>query len=82
LFDEAEGGPNMNPNEPQLHRVPLAVSIESPEERLDPMSRINFGKLHTIEHNIDVRNVGCISGSSMAYFTAYVNEALNVYNDN
>ncbi|OKL63571.1 hypothetical protein UA08_01268 [Talaromyces atroroseus] len=82
LFDESVGQPYTEPNEPELQRPALAVSIDSPEERLDPMSRINFGKLHTVEHNVEVRNVGCISVSSMAYFNAYVNEVLLGYNDN
>ena len=42
----------------------IRVNLDSPEERLDPMSRINLGKLYTIEHNIKVRSVGMVHNDS------------------
>lgn len=67
----------MTSREPQLERDPLAVTLDSPTERLDHMSRANFGDLHTIQHNIKICHIGKISGASMPTFYAYVNERLN-----
>jgi len=67
----------MTVEEPYLGRQPLAVTLDSYGEKLDPMSRVNFGKVHTIEHNVEIRHIGRISSSSMPTFNAYVNEALS-----
>lgn len=64
----------MSPREPQLDRDPLAVTLDSPAERLDYMSRANFGDLHTIQHNVKICHIGGISSASMPTFYAYVNE--------
>jgi hypothetical protein len=60
--------------EPELERDPLAVTLESPSERLDYMSRANFGDLHTVQHNVQICHIGEISAGSMSTFHAYVNE--------
>lgn len=62
---------------PSLQREPLAVCMESPFEKLDPMYRINFGITYTVEHNMEIRDVGYIADSSMETFHRYVAEALN-----
>ncbi|KAH0562297.1 hypothetical protein GP486_003004 [Trichoglossum hirsutum] len=58
-----------------LAKRPLRVIPDSPENRLDPMSRINFGKVYTVEHNIKVKKLGKIADDSKhlldAYFRAY-----------
>lgn len=64
----------MSPREPQLRREALAVTLESPTERLDYMSRANFGDLHTIQHNVEICHIGRISEVSMSTFHAHVNE--------
>jgi hypothetical protein len=74
LYDEAKGGPRMSPREPQLERDALAVVLASRAESLDPMSRANFGELHTIQHNVEICHIGEISPDSMSTFHAYVND--------
>lgn len=77
LYDEAGEGPQISDREPQLERDPLAVILGSPTESLDPMSRVNFGDLHTIQHNVKICHIGEISPDSMSTFHAYVNERLD-----
>lgn len=44
---------------------PLAVKIDpDPGEKLTPQSRINYGKIYTVEHNVKVKSVGYVSKSS------------------
>ena len=34
---------------------------------LDPMSRVNFGRVHTVEHNVAVMNIGHIPRNTHSY---------------
>jgi hypothetical protein len=63
--------PTRRANEPQMIKEPLEVEPASPGEKLDEISRLNFGKVYTVEHNVKVRPIGMISGSSMAKFRGY-----------
>ncbi|KUL89029.1 hypothetical protein ZTR_06026 [Talaromyces verruculosus] len=76
VFDERLDEPQTRPDEPSLKGTPLAVWMESPLEKLDPMYRINFGVTYRVEHSREVRDVGHISERSMNDFEAYVAEAL------
>lgn len=64
--------PTRQAAEPPMTKEPIAVEPASPEQKLDPMSRINFAKIHTIEHNVNVLPVGLVSDESMPKFEAYV----------
>ena len=57
--------------EPRMIKDPLALRPDRPDEGLDRMSRLNFGKIHTVEHNVKVRPLGKIAASSMPRFRAY-----------
>ncbi|KAJ5083923.1 hypothetical protein NUU61_008502 [Penicillium alfredii] len=63
--------PAVNPGEPRMIKEPLEVEPARPDQRLDPMSRLNFGKVYTVEHNVKVLPVGKIAEESMARFIAY-----------
>ncbi|PVH81048.1 hypothetical protein DL98DRAFT_357803, partial [Cadophora sp. DSE1049] len=41
-------------------KTPLGIIVEDSEERIDPMTRINFGQVFTIQHNLKVAKVGRI----------------------
>jgi hypothetical protein len=69
----------MSAGEPRLNREPLAITLQSPSERLDHMSRANFGDLHTVQHNVKICEIGHISVASMPTFHAYVNERFNAH---
>lgn len=76
VFDERLDKPQTRPDEPPLKGPPLAVCIESPFEKLDPMYRINFGVTYTVEHSMEIRDVGHVAEESMYDFMNYVAEAL------
>jgi hypothetical protein len=63
--------PNPNADEPRMTKEPLEVEPARYDEKLDEMSRLNFGKVYTVEHNVKVHNVGMISRTSMAKFKGY-----------
>ncbi|KAE8354909.1 hypothetical protein BDV28DRAFT_155790 [Aspergillus coremiiformis] len=63
--------PYCGPNEPRMTKDPLEVIPASYDQKLDPMSRLNFGKIYTVEHNVKVLPVGMISEDSIARFQNY-----------
>ncbi|GFF90661.1 hypothetical protein IFM53868_06241 [Aspergillus udagawae] len=63
--------PACKADEPRMTKEPLEVEPARPDERLDEMSRLNFGKVYTVEHNVKVRHVGMISWTSMVKFRGY-----------
>ncbi|OGM46091.1 hypothetical protein ABOM_005703 [Aspergillus bombycis] len=62
--------PGHGPNEPKMTKDPIEVTPE-PYQKLHTMSRLNFGKIYTVEHNQRVLPVGKISEESMAKFHLY-----------
>ena len=44
---------------------------------LDSMSRVNFGKVYTVEHNVKVLPVGQVTRKSMELLLEYFNESLS-----
>jgi hypothetical protein len=49
----------------------IAVIPANREQKLDRMSRLNFGKVHTVEHNVRVMPVGRVAQQSLPYFEGY-----------
>ena len=45
---------------------PIRVEPDDREDKLDPRSRIDFGKVHTIQHNIKVKSYGKVHDNFMA----------------
>lgn len=56
----ARGEPGMRPRA-------IRVDVDHKFEQLDPMSRIDFGKPHTIHHNLKVRSFGKVNRESMLH---------------
>ncbi|CAG8351116.1 unnamed protein product [Penicillium salamii] len=46
--------PPAKEDEPAMTKQPLEVEPVRLEQKLDPMSRVNFGKVYTVEHNVKV----------------------------
>ncbi|KAL4803428.1 hypothetical protein BDV18DRAFT_40920 [Aspergillus unguis] len=63
-------------DEPPMVKEPLAVTPDNPGDRLDEMSRLNFGKIYTVEHNVKVLPIGKISSRSMTRFRQYARAEL------
>ncbi|OBT64661.1 hypothetical protein VE03_05881 [Pseudogymnoascus sp. 23342-1-I1] len=58
---EAEG-------EPTLPNAPICVDMKSPRHQLDVMSRLNYAKVYTVEHNVKVCFIGKIHKKSVDDF--------------
>lgn len=52
-------------------KKPIAVDMFEPEQKLDRMSRVNFGKPTSVEWSVKVMHVGKVAQSSMANFMGY-----------
>jgi hypothetical protein len=52
-----KGEPLITPGE-ETPKKPIPIILEQEGEKLDPMTRLNFAKVYTIEHNINVAKVG------------------------
>lgn len=65
--------------EEDLTKEPLSIKIENPDVgSVDPMSRINFGKVYTVEYNVKVRNIGRIIPSSIHKMDQYFSECFRL----
>lgn len=57
-----------------MRPIPIRVVPDDPTEALDPMSRLDFGKVHTIQHNIKVRPFGNVHPNSRdVLYTQFTN---------
>jgi hypothetical protein len=65
-----------HPQGEHMEKDPIEVKVEDPEVTIDPMSRINFAKPHTVEHNAKIRNVGRVVASSLGLLDQYFAESL------
>jgi hypothetical protein len=54
-----------------MFKSPIAVCAASSEQKLHCMSRINFGKVYSVEWNVKVMNVGKVHRDSMFNFEGY-----------
>lgn len=65
----SDGKPKFAPGE-DLDIEPISVQMKSPQEKLDPMTRLNFNKVYTIEHNVKILIIGWIHPADMERFKA------------
>jgi hypothetical protein len=54
-----------------MFKSPIAVTAANSEQKLHYMSRINFGKVYSVEWNVKVMNVGKVNRDSMFTFEGY-----------
>lgn len=50
--------------------IPIRVEVDKKLDKLDPMSRIHYGKIYTIEHNVKVKPLGMVNGDSLTALLA------------
>jgi hypothetical protein len=55
----------------RIVKNPIAVNPAREDQKLHPMSRINFDKIYTIEHNVKVMNVGKVVDDSLHNLSIY-----------
>ena len=75
-----EGGqPQYHPNEAKLEKSPMFIKVENHSTgQIDPMSRINFAKVYTVEYNVKVRNIGRIIPDSIWRMDEYFAECSRI----
>lgn len=55
----------------RIVKNPIAVKPAKEDQKLHSMSRINFDKIYTIEHNVKVMNVGKVAEGSLHNLSLY-----------
>jgi hypothetical protein len=58
---------------------PLPVVLAAETGRLDSMSRLNFGKIYTVEHNVRIMPIGEIAPDAMEIFMHYAQEVTGLF---
>ncbi|KAI9792170.1 MAG: hypothetical protein M1816_002710 [Peltula sp. TS41687] len=69
--------PPLLAGETGIVKRPIRVEPARPHIRLDKASRIDFGTVHTIEHNSAISEVGMVSHRSMNHLLRYWEQARN-----
>jgi len=49
----------------KLRKKPFAIFIEDSKEKIDPLTRINFSKIYTVEHNVKALKIGRIPDTDL-----------------
>lgn len=55
-----------------LLQPPIRVDADDPAEKLDELSRVDFGKVYTVEHNVKVRSLGKLNRDSVEPFLEHM----------
>ncbi|KUJ17188.1 uncharacterized protein LY89DRAFT_685117 [Mollisia scopiformis] len=56
----------------RLSKDPFPIIIENPSQRLHPMSRLSFGRVYTVEHNVRAIKIGRIPDEHHTRLTHYL----------
>ena len=59
------------PGETKMDKDPIRIVPINPAEKLDSRSRINMGKVHAINHNIKVKEIGHVDQTSLPKLLGY-----------
>jgi hypothetical protein len=59
-----------------LTKKSITVDKASADQKLDRMSRLNFKKVYTIEHNVKVMSVGRVTKDSLPVLLGYWRQSL------
>jgi hypothetical protein len=57
-----------------MTKDPIEIEAASETETMEPASRLRFGKIHSIEWNVKVREIGMVSLRDMSKLLAYHKE--------
>jgi hypothetical protein len=57
-----------------MTKDPIEIEPTSATETMGPTSRLRFGKIHSIEWNVKVREIGVVSRKHMSKLLAYYQE--------
>lgn len=70
IIHDSTKEPQRVANEKRIVKEPIAVIMTAPET-LQVASRLNYAKVHTVEHNVKVMDVGMVHPTSMPFFEAH-----------
>jgi hypothetical protein len=68
----------LHPDEQALTKAPVYMKIEDTTVSIDPMSRINFGRVSTLEYNHKVRNIGRVVTESIRMLDKNFTDTLQI----
>lgn len=60
-----------------MNKTPIRVIPSRADEKLDPVSRVNMGKMFTVEWNTKVKDIGLVDKSSLVRLLAYWRQIIN-----
>jgi hypothetical protein len=66
--------PYQSPEETDINKRPIAVEKATLEQKLDRMSRINFSRVNTVNHDAKAMHVGMVVKASLPYLITYFNQ--------
>jgi hypothetical protein len=58
-------------SETGMTKQPICIDPAGPDQTLHQMTRINFAKTYTVEHNFKVMTIGKVADNSMHLLKAY-----------
>jgi hypothetical protein len=68
-------------NEGRLSKKPIHFKLEDTDVDINPMSRIDFSRIYTLEYTVKVRSVGRVVPEDLPYLEAYFRDVINVDED-
>ena len=60
--------PTEAPGEEKLQNKPIRMDPKTTRDQLDPLSRLNYAKIYTVEYNVKVSFIGSIHTKSVENF--------------
>lgn len=63
-------------DEEKLDKDPFAIIVEEAGEKINPMTRLNFAQVYTIQHNVRVAKVGRIPNNQIGRLNQYFVESI------
>lgn len=62
--------------EEMLIKDSFSIILEHPTEKMDPMSRLDFGRVYTVEYNVKVMKIGRVSPGHLKLLDKYFLESV------
>ncbi|KAM0708462.1 hypothetical protein Q7P35_005114 [Cladosporium inversicolor] len=78
VFSKARSDERPSREETAMRPESIRVDPDNQTDRLDPMSRIDFGGVHQVQHNIKTKSLGIVSRQSV---NALQSQFANVWHD-
>ncbi|KAL8928778.1 MAG: hypothetical protein Q9208_001556 [Pyrenodesmia sp. 3 TL-2023] len=69
--------PGKLPSEAGMNKTPIRVVPSRADEKLDPVSRVNMGKMFTVEWNTKVKDIGLVEKTSLVRLLTYWRQIIN-----